>query len=338
MALAASELQLLDAMFPDGALQLDPPWWHQAEDPVLPVSGSLTLELLPHRPALTAQFSIRPGYPENPPETLEVSLSCPAAGSRAGSALDEWVSSRLAEVLDQGSETPLTEVVSGGLDTALEKIQHCFATSPSSYVAPADGNKALSTSSAFEEGAAEGFPEANLGPGRGRSVAKAPEAPGQDNLMEESSDATLPPRAFPGHSGVVEGRIDRQWVTFIAFTSSKIAKEFSTAATEAGLTGFLMVGKPGIVCLEGGPLSIAAFLRRVRTEIFVKIDPQTRKMSLSISEEACMRVRFEGFGVLDFSPGGAKGSATDTGSTSCSMTNKKRTARADLLQLKEFAF
>eukprot|EP00928_Gymnodinium_smaydae_P016706 TRINITY_DN16306_c0_g1_i2.p1 TRINITY_DN16306_c0_g1~~TRINITY_DN16306_c0_g1_i2.p1 ORF type:complete len:119 (-),score=6.21 TRINITY_DN16306_c0_g1_i2:11-367(-) len=96
-----------------------------------------------------------------------------------------------------------------------------------------------------------------------------------------------------------------------------------------------MVGKPGIACLEGGPKAISAFLKIVRTDIFAQIDPAARKMTLSINEEACTRVRFDGFTVQEFSQYG-KGSATDTGSTSCSMTNKKRTARADLLQLKEF--
>ena len=45
----------------------------------------------------------------------------------------------------------------------------------------------------------------------------------------------------PGHSGLIEGRVDRQWITFISFTSSKIAKEFSAASLDCGLTGFLLV-------------------------------------------------------------------------------------------------
>eukprot|EP00928_Gymnodinium_smaydae_P016705 TRINITY_DN16306_c0_g1_i1.p1 TRINITY_DN16306_c0_g1~~TRINITY_DN16306_c0_g1_i1.p1 ORF type:complete len:312 (-),score=31.39 TRINITY_DN16306_c0_g1_i1:11-946(-) len=165
----------------------------------------------------------------------------------------------------------------------------------------------------------------------------------EENESSKASDVVSYPEgpvkfAAPlpaGHSGLLEGQVDRQWITFISFTSSKIAKEFCAAALGNNITGFLMVGKPGIACLEGGPKAISAFLKIVRTDIFAQIDPAARKMTLSINEEACTRVRFDGFTVQEFSQYG-KGSATDTGSTSCSMTNKKRTARADLLQLKEF--
>merc|ERR1711924_142322 len=164
-----------------------------------------------------------------------------------------------------------------------------------------------------------------------------------DNSQEAIAEAVNVPEgpvkfAAPlpfGHSGLLEGLVDRQWITFISFTSSKIAKEFSAAALDREITGFLMGGKPGIACLEGGPVAISGFLRTVRTDIFAQIDPATRKMSLSILEEACTRVRFEGFSIQEFSQAG-RGGAVDTGSAACSMTNKKRTARADLLQLKEF--
>eukprot|EP00747_Dinoflagellata_sp_TGD_P170736 gnl/TRDRNA2_/TRDRNA2_203061_c0_seq1.p1 gnl/TRDRNA2_/TRDRNA2_203061_c0~~gnl/TRDRNA2_/TRDRNA2_203061_c0_seq1.p1 ORF type:complete len:320 (+),score=53.09 gnl/TRDRNA2_/TRDRNA2_203061_c0_seq1:23-961(+) len=286
---AASELQMLDAMYPS-ALDLDPPGWHEADDPLLPVSGSLLVEL-PDSPPLTVHFRLETGYPESA-EALQVQVSCVEASRAVCNGLNEWAARCVSQSAAGDHEAPLTEIVGTLADGWAEAKELADEPQPSAesqavVVAQASSTEALSAKSAVQF--AEPLPA--------------------------------------GHSGLLEGRVDRQWITFISFTSAKIAKEFRAAAEAESLTGFLMVGKPGVACLEGGPNAIARFLRIVRTDVFAQIDPATRKMQITINEESCTRVRFDGFSVLDFS---------NTADAAVTAGKKQRPTRSDLFSLKEF--
>lgn len=101
------------------------------------------------------------------------------------------------------------------------------------------------------------------------------------------------------HSAMREKQCDRQWVTFAMFVSTKLAKELQDIAFSTGLTGFLALGKPAVACLEGGPKAILEALERVRKEVFSKVpEKSARKMNLPMMEQACTRVRFEGFALI----------------------------------------
>ena len=100
------------------------------------------------------------------------------------------------------------------------------------------------------------------------------------------------------HSGMLEKQCDRQWLTFTMFNSAKHAKELQEIALSVNLTGFLALGKPAVACLEGGPKAIAEALEGIRKELFARVEKQARKMSLPMMEQACTRVRFEGFAVI----------------------------------------
>lgn len=274
-AAATSELVMLDAMYP-GALSLDPPGWHEAERPELPVSGTLQCAELSGQPHLTVHFDLHYGYPLH--TAFRVHVSCAEAGRDAGAILASWGAEQVEHLAD--SVAPLTEFVQ-----ALNEMPP-LRNAPDTAVA--EGSTTCSDVVAV--------------------------APANSGAVEFA--APLP----RGHSGLVENRVDRQWLTFISFTTVKIAKAFRAAGEAQGLTGFLMIGKPGIACLEGGPRAIAAFLRVVRTDVFAEVDRASRKMNMSILEESCTRVRFEGFSVMEFpAPGPQRGPA-----------------RADLLKLKEF--
>jgi len=78
------------------------------------------------------------------------------------------------------------------------------------------------------------------------------------------------------HSGILEAQIDRQWVTFAMFTSTKLAKELSAIAVGRGVTGFLSLGQPGVCCLEGGPKAIADVVAGIRKDVFASVEKQAR--------------------------------------------------------------
>lgn len=105
-AAATSELVMLDAMYP-GALSLDPPGWHEAERPELPVSGTLQCAELSGQPHLTVHFDLHYGYPLH--TAFRVHVSCAEAGRDAGAILASWGAEQVEQLAD--SVAPLTEFV-----------------------------------------------------------------------------------------------------------------------------------------------------------------------------------------------------------------------------------
>ena len=102
--------------------------------------------------------------------------------------------------------------------------------------------------------------------------------------------------AAGGGDGVPEPPLlQRQWITFIGFYTKSIIKAFCQTAAGMGLTGFLMPGKPAVAALEGSAADIAAFVRVTRTDLFAKVNPASRKMTLSLLEEEIAARAFDGF-------------------------------------------
>lgn len=97
--------------------------------------------------------------------------------------------------------------------------------------------------------------------------------------------------------------LQRQWITFISFTTVKIAKDFSKTAQSFGLSGFLMIGKPGISCVEGNTECISKFITAVRKDVFACVDRSSRKMTLGVVENSCKKVFDINFPILKFNGG-----------------------------------
>ena len=77
----------------------------------------------------------------------------------------------------------------------------------------------------------------------------------------------------------------RQWITFISFTTLKIAKDFCALASAKNLSGFLMVGKPGLCCVESfEEKTIQDFITAVRKDVFAVVDRSSRKMKIALVE------------------------------------------------------
>jgi hypothetical protein len=76
-----------------------------------------------------------------------------------------------------------------------------------------------------------------------------------------------------------EEAIVRAWFYFPSISTRSKRDDLINHGPAYGLTGFLMAGKPGILCLEGGPQAIDDYMKFIKTESWGDIPPQHKKVS-----------------------------------------------------------
>lgn len=77
----------------------------------------------------------------------------------------------------------------------------------------------------------------------------------------------------------VQISIDRTWFYFPSISTRSKRDDIVNYAPAYGLTGFLLAGKPGILCLEGGSQAIDDYMKFIKTESWGDIPPQHKKVS-----------------------------------------------------------
>ncbi|KAF5670028.1 hypothetical protein FHETE_4711 [Fusarium heterosporum] len=80
--------------------------------------------------------------------------------------------------------------------------------------------------------------------------------------------------------------IVRVWFYFPSISTRAKRDDFINYAPTYGLTGFLLAGKPGILCLEGGSIAIDDFMKFIKTESWGDIPAHHKKVSERYREEA----------------------------------------------------
>ncbi|KAF5644339.1 hypothetical protein F25303_5937 [Fusarium sp. NRRL 25303] len=78
----------------------------------------------------------------------------------------------------------------------------------------------------------------------------------------------------------------RVWFYFPSISTRAKRDDFINYAPTYGLTGFLLAGKPGILCLEGGSVAIDDFMKFIKTESWGDIPAHHKKVSERYREEA----------------------------------------------------
>ncbi|KAM5345645.1 hypothetical protein ACJ41O_011506 [Fusarium nematophilum] len=73
--------------------------------------------------------------------------------------------------------------------------------------------------------------------------------------------------------------IVRVWFYFPSISTRAKRDDLVNYAPTYGLTGFLLAGKPGILCLEGGSSAIDDFMKFIKTESWGDIPSQHKKVS-----------------------------------------------------------
>ncbi|KAI6887350.1 hypothetical protein KC360_g1447 [Hortaea werneckii] len=71
----------------------------------------------------------------------------------------------------------------------------------------------------------------------------------------------------------------RAWFYFPSISTRAKRDDLVNFAPTYGLTGFLMAGKPGILCLEGGSTAIDEFMKFIKTDSWGDIPSQHKKVS-----------------------------------------------------------
>ncbi|KAM0715999.1 hypothetical protein Q7P37_008513 [Cladosporium fusiforme] len=71
----------------------------------------------------------------------------------------------------------------------------------------------------------------------------------------------------------------RAWFYFPSISTRAKRDDLVNFAPTYGLTGFLMAGKPGILCLEGGAIAIDDFMKFIKTDSWGDIPSQHKKVS-----------------------------------------------------------
>jgi hypothetical protein len=71
----------------------------------------------------------------------------------------------------------------------------------------------------------------------------------------------------------------RAWFYFPSISTRAKRDDLINFAPTYGLTGFLMAGKPGILCLEGGSIAIDDYMKFIKTDSWGDIPSQHKKVS-----------------------------------------------------------
>ncbi|GIZ40036.1 hypothetical protein CKM354_000339100 [Cercospora kikuchii] len=76
----------------------------------------------------------------------------------------------------------------------------------------------------------------------------------------------------------------RVWFYFPSISTREKRDDIVNYAPSYGLTGFLLAGKPGILCLEGNAQEIDSYMNFIKTQSWGDIPPQHKKVSERLRE------------------------------------------------------
>jgi hypothetical protein len=83
----------------------------------------------------------------------------------------------------------------------------------------------------------------------------------------------------PSTSSSTSQPLVRAWFYFPSISTRSKRDDLINYAPSYGLTGFLLAGKPGVLCLEGGAQAIDDYMKFIKTESWGDIPPQHKKVS-----------------------------------------------------------
>ncbi|KAI9166975.1 RWD domain-containing protein 2B [Paramyrothecium foliicola] len=98
--------------------------------------------------------------------------------------------------------------------------------------------------------------------------------------LASAREAACPPTSTSDQGSKYAGEPTiRVWFYFPSISTRSKRDDIINYAPGYGLTGFLLAGKPGILCLEGGSRAVDDYMRFIKTESWGDIPPQHKKVS-----------------------------------------------------------
>jgi hypothetical protein len=86
----------------------------------------------------------------------------------------------------------------------------------------------------------------------------------------------------------VNGTIIRVWFYFPSLSTREKREDLVNHAPGYGLTGFVLAGKPGVLCLEGSSTNIDAYMKFIKTNSWGDIPSYQKKVSERYREEGVL--------------------------------------------------
>lgn len=86
-------------------------------------------------------------------------------------------------------------------------------------------------------------------------------------------------KAAPASQPTADTSLSRVWFYFPSISTRSKRDDLVNHAPAYGLTGFLLAGKPGILCLEGGSQAVDDFMKFIKTESWGDIPAHHKKVS-----------------------------------------------------------
>lgn len=103
-----------------------------------------------------------------------------------------------------------------------------------------------------------------------------------EHVKEAASQLAVKSNGAPLETNEVfdkDAPIVRAWFYFPSISTRAKRDDLVNFAPTYGLTGFLIAGKPGILCLEGGSVAIDDFMKFIKTDSWGDIPSQHKKVS-----------------------------------------------------------
>lgn len=127
--------------------------------------------------------------------------------------------------------------------------------------------------------------------GKAEAARLSDEIPSEDTLsaidfVKEAATQRFSERSKQ-NTPVAQANTDlsRVWFYFPSISTRAKRDDIVNYAPTYGLTGFLLAGKPGVLCLEGGSRAIDDYMKFIKTESWKDIPSQHKKVSERFREE-----------------------------------------------------
>lgn len=109
------------------------------------------------------------------------------------------------------------------------------------------------------------------------------------------------------------GPIVRVWFYFQSLSTREKRNDLVNYAASYSLTGFVLAGKPGVMCLEGGSADIDAYMKFIKTHSWGDIPSHQKKVSERFRETEAVQRTFSGMEEITDSLGERSGQRANRG-------------------------
>ncbi|KAG6357976.1 hypothetical protein INS49_013859 [Diaporthe citri] len=107
----------------------------------------------------------------------------------------------------------------------------------------------------------------------------------QENAPRYLRNASQSQREESSRPGKDAGPLMRVWFYFPSLSTREKRKDLVSYTTAYDLTGFVLAGKPGVLCLEGGSGNIDGYMNAIKNESWGDIPSHQKKVSERFREE-----------------------------------------------------